>query len=112
VQILVFAATSGLVVGLGEQGIDFLFSQLLDIGNCSLAVLEMMAAAVSAELMPLEGEIDLVGVGVVLFFAVFAVDFGEGVVGFFADGVEEGLEVLGLVLMDDDQLAVLVVHFT
>ena len=45
------------------------------------------------------------------FAADFAVDFGEGVEGIFADGVEEGLEVVGWVLVDDYEFAVFIKHF-
>ena len=40
--------------------------------------------------------------GIVLFFSIFAVYFGKGVVGLLADRVEEGLQILALVFVDDD----------
>ena len=37
--------------------------------------------------------------GIVLFFSIFAVYFGKGVVGLLADRVEEGLQILALVTL-------------
>ena len=41
----------------------------------------------------------------------FAIDFGEGVEGIFADRIEEGLEVAGGVLMDDYEFTIFIKHF-
>ena len=46
------------------------------------------------------------------FVTDFAIDFGEGVEGIFTDGVEEGLEVAGGVLVDDNEFAVFIKHFS